>query len=86
MRSKVTVKSKFYYNGDNVILSPEDLIVKIGKITLPADAYQILPETYFNNDRKGTAQVTIQGVGSYGGTKTIRFKINARKVNNSAAG
>ncbi len=85
-KAKVTVKSKFYYNGDNVILSPEDLIVKIGKITLPADAYQILPETYFNNDRKGTAQVTIQGVGSYGGTKTIRFKINARKVNNSAAG
>ena len=85
-KAKVTVNSKFYYNGDNVILSPEDLIVKIGKITLPADAYQILPETYFNNDRKGTAQVTIQGVGSYGGTKTIRFKINARKVNNSAAG
>lgn len=85
-KAKVTVKSKFYYNGGTVTLSPEDLTVKIGKVTLPADAYQILPETYLNNDRKGTAQVTIQGVGSYGGTKTIRFKINARKVNNSAAG
>ena len=59
--------------------------MKIGKETLSTDAYQILPDTYLNNDRKGTAQVTIQGVGSYGGTKTIRFKINARKVNNFAA-
>jgi len=84
-KAKVTVKSKFYYNGDSVTLSQEDFTIKIGKNTLPADAYQILPETYLNNDRKGTAQVTIQGVGSYGGTKTIRFKINARKVNYSAA-
>ena len=84
-KAKVTVKSKFYYNGGNVILSEEDFVVKIGKKTLPTDAYEILPETYLNNDKKGTAQVTIQGVGSYGGTKTIRFKINAQKVNRSAA-
>ena len=84
-KAKVTVKSKFYYNGGNVILSKEDFVVKIGKKTLPTDAYEILPETYLNNDKKGTAQVTIQGIGSYGGTKTIRFKINAQKVNRSAA-
>ena len=84
-KAKVTAKTKFYYNGDSVTVSPEDFVVKIGKETLSTDAYQILPDTYLNNDRKGTAQVTIQGVGSYGGTKTIRFKINARKVNNFAA-
>lgn len=33
---------------------------------------------YKNNDRKGTATLTIQGIGEYGGTKTVKFIIVAK--------
>lgn len=79
-KAKVTVKTKLYYNGSSVILSPNDLTVKIGKATLSVDAYEILPETYINNKKKGTAKVTIRGTGTYGGTKTVSFKIYAQKM------
>lgn len=79
-KAKVTVRNKFYYDGSSILLSPDDLTVKIGKVTLSADDYEILPETYVNNDRKGTARVTIRGTGAYGGAKTISFKINAQKM------
>ena len=33
---------------------------------------------YSNNVKKGTATMTIRGIGSYGGTKVVKFKIGAR--------
>lgn len=77
-KAKVTVKNKIYYNGDKVTLSKDDLTVKVGKITLSADDYTIIG--YSNNHKKGTAKVTIQGIGNYGGTKTISFKILSYKM------
>ncbi|MDE7260122.1 MAG: hypothetical protein K2N77_12915, partial [Lachnospiraceae bacterium] len=35
---------------------------------------------YSNNIKKGTAKVTIHGIGTYGGTKTVSFKITAKPM------
>ena len=40
------------------------------------DGYKIVG--YQNNVNKGTAQVTLQGCGKYGGTKTVKFYIGTR--------
>ena len=40
------------------------------------DGYKIIG--YKNNVNKGTAQVTLQGCGKYGGTKTVKFYIGTR--------
>ena len=40
------------------------------------DGYKIIG--YQNNINKGTAQVTLQGCGKYGGTKTVKFYIGTR--------
>lgn len=48
------------------------------KVPLAADDYEIV--SYSNNVKKGTATVIIKGVGNYGGTKKITFKIKSKKV------
>ena len=35
---------------------------------------------YSNNVKKGTAKLTIHGIGEYGGSKTVSFKINAKPM------
>ena len=35
-------------------------------------------ESYSNNFNKGSAKVTFRGIGDYGGSKTVSFKIIAR--------
>ena len=40
------------------------------------DGYKIIG--YKNNVNKGTALVTLQGCGKYGGTKTVKFYIGTR--------
>lgn len=42
--------------------------------------YEIVPDSYTANDKKGTAKVTVRGKGNYGGTKVISFKIVAKSV------
>ena len=34
---------------------------------------------YANNIKKGTAKVTVRGVNSYSGTKTVSFKIGSKR-------
>ena len=36
--------------------------------------------SYSNNINKGTAKVTFRGIGEYGGTKTVTFKIGQRNI------
>jgi len=36
--------------------------------------------SYEDNVKKGTARVTIAGKGSYGGTKTVKFRIMSKKM------
>ena len=89
--SKVSVKVKPQkYTGKPVTLTEEDLTVTLkvkngkktetvtldlvpGKAETKQSGYQIV--SYQNNTKKGTAQVTIRGVGDYGGTKTVKFTI-----------
>lgn len=47
--------------------------VKIGSVTLQQNVDYNL--TYHNNIDPGTASITITGIGSYGGSKTVTFKI-----------
>ena len=46
--------------------------------------FEIVEGSYKNNVAKGTASVTIRGIsengGLYGGTKTIKFKIGKRTL------
>ena len=40
--------------------------------------YEIVPGSYKNNVKKGTAGVAIRGVDNYGGTKTVKFSSGAK--------
>lgn len=74
--SKATVKvvNKLYYNnGVPVELTKDDLSVVVNKQPLQKTDYEIVG--YKNNKVKGTASVTIKGLGNYGGTKTVNYKI-----------
>lgn len=51
-----------------------------GSAIKEAPDYEILEDSYVNNVRKGTASVKVRGLGDYGGTKTVKFKIQAKKM------
>lgn len=78
-KAKATVNHKHYFTGSKVTLNETDLTVTVGGVVLSKNDYEILPDTYVNNHKKGTAKVTIQGTGEYGGTKVVSFKIYERK-------
>lgn len=70
------------YTGQPITLKKEDIVVKVkGK---PVDEnqeqsqWEIIPGSYKNNTKKGTASVTIRGVDNYGGEKTVKFTIKAK--------
>ena len=42
--------------------------------------FEVVPGSYVKNINKGTAKVTFQGIGEYGGTKTVSFKIGQRSI------
>ncbi|MBR5577878.1 MAG: family 20 glycosylhydrolase, partial [Lachnospiraceae bacterium] len=80
--SKATVKiADKDYIGDKVFLTNDDITIKIknNSATLVKDQdYEIVD--YTNNVKKGTAKVTLQGKGVFGGTKTVTFKIVQRDL------
>ena len=76
--ARITIVNPKYYNGDPIVLSKADLKVSIGKITLNSEDYEIV--SYSNNVSKGTAKVTIRGIGKYAGTKTFNLSIQAQKL------
>ena len=78
-KAKVTLNHKQYFTGSSVTLAPEDLTVTVGGAVLSKNDYEILPDSYVNNYKKGTAKVTLRGRGEYGGTKVVSFKIYERK-------
>ena len=84
-KAKITVQNPaqnntnlFPYTGQAIRLDKSNLIVKVGKEVLSEDQYEILEDTYKNNVGKGTASVQIKGVGNYGGTATVKFKIGTK--------
>lgn len=80
---KITVGEQ-QYTGDPVILKESDFTFqqKVGGRWTPVEMtgkdFEII--SYSNNTKKGTAKVTIHGLGEYGGTKTVTFKIKARPM------
>lgn len=71
------------YTGKPITLDPSTLIVmmKKTKLNLYDDITKegdFVVKSYSNNTKVGTATITLQGVGNYGGTKTVKFKINAK--------
>ncbi|WP_027216597.1 InlB B-repeat-containing protein [Butyrivibrio fibrisolvens] len=68
-----------YYTGDEVRPDKSQIEVKLGGVILSAEDYEIV--SYENNVSKGTAKLTIKGVGDYGGTKTVSFTIAAKTMN-----
>lgn len=79
-KAKISISPQTY-TGKAVTLNKDSVTVKIGKDTLTFGTdYEIVENSYANNVKKGTASVTIVGKGNYGGTKTVKFKIKARKL------
>ncbi len=80
-KAKITVTPQ-QYTGEAIKPEAADIKVTIkvnGQIrTLKNSEYEIVG--YTNNVKKGTAKITIHGLGEYGGTKTGTFKITARKM------
>lgn len=79
---KVVINDK-QFTGNEVKLDESDIKVTIGKdkrsLTL-GDDYEIVEGSYVNNISKGTASVTIKGIGEYYGTKVVKFKIGAKQL------
>ena len=77
-KAKVKIGAK-EYTGYPVYLEEKEITVKVGSDTLvPVQDYRIVENSYRNNIKKGTAQVTIEGVGNYGGTYTAKFAIKSK--------
>ena len=92
-KASVSVKPQDYNGGYEPVtipLSDEFFTVKLGgkqlklvpdPATTPGeDGFAVLEDTYRNNTKCGTASVTICGVGAYGGTKVVKFKIDPMKI------
>lgn len=78
--AKVSVENQTY-TGKAITITKDDIkSIKIGKTALTADDYEIVPNSYKNNIKKGTASVSIRGLGNYGGEKSITFKIKAKSL------
>ncbi|MDE6363592.1 MAG: FIVAR domain-containing protein, partial [Lachnospiraceae bacterium] len=80
-KAKINIEPQ-QYTGQEITLEQKDLEVTIWENgtpkTLKEDEYEIVG--YTKNIKKGTAKVTIHGLGEYGGTKTGKFKIIAKKM------
>lgn len=73
--AKVTVPTQTY-TGKAIELSPSQITVVLKGQTLTSSDYEIVG--YSNNINKGTAKVVLRGLGDYGGTKTVTFKIKGK--------
>lgn len=75
--AKVTIPVQTY-TGKAVTLKTSDIQVEMNGAPLKDTEYEIVG--YSRNINRGTAKVTIHGLGNYGGTKTVSFKIKSRKL------
>lgn len=79
-RAKVTIPAQTY-TGKAVTLDKTDekqLLVKVNGKRVEPDQFEIVPGSYTNNVKKGTASVTLKGMDNYGGTKKVNFRIKAK--------
>lgn len=77
-KAAVKIDAK-YYTGSPVVLSKDDITsISIGKTPLEKTDFEIIG--YNNNTSKGTATVTLRGVGNYGGIKNVNFTIGTKTM------
>ncbi len=76
-KAKVAIPAQCY-TGKEIRLDPSDIKVTLNKEQLHNGDFEIV--SYSNNIEQGTATVTLQGIGAYGGTKTVTFKIEKRNM------
>ena len=74
------------FNGHEVTLSMEVMtgVIYTGSKSAPkylVPGVDFVVESYQKNTKAGTAKVTFRGIGEYGGTKTMSFKITAKNGN-----
>ncbi len=77
---KVTIKTQTY-TGKPIELTANDITIKPGIFTPELEMgvdYKIVPNSYVNNVKKGTASVVIRGIGNYGGTRKVNFTIKQK--------
>ena len=70
-----------YSDGEAVVpLKADNLIVYKGKVDnkLSSSDYEIVSIT--NNKQVGNATLVIRGKGDFGGTKTVKIKINKKSL------
>ena len=73
---KVDVSNAQIYAKEGVTPTKEDLVVTYKNNPVDLTKYDIV--SYAKNDQKGTATLVIKGNEEFGGTKTVKFKIEAR--------
>lgn len=76
-KAKVTVPTQTY-TGKAIEPTEKEISVLMNGMPVSAEEYEII--SYTNNINKGTAKLTIQGKGNYGGTKTVSFKIKGKSM------
>lgn len=76
-KAKVTVPTQTY-TGKAIEPKGKDISVLMNGMPVSSEEYEII--SYTNNINKGTAKLTIQGKGNYGGTKTVSFKIKGKSM------
>jgi len=84
---KITIAEQ-QYTGNAVTLEGKQVFTfkqkvngKWEDVTLTeGEDFEIVKGSYVNNIKKGTAKVTVHGLGGYGGTKTVTFKIKAKPM------
>ena len=86
-KARITIKPQVY-TGKAVTISKADITkveIKVNGSYMPLEDsdYEIVEGSYKNNIKKGTAKVTIKGVGVYGGTKEATFKIQSKDVDDT---
>lgn len=74
-----TVTGDYYYNG----LRQEPGIADIKGTGLSSNVIEIIG--YGKNIKPGKGTVTLHGLGEYGGTAAVKFRIKARSINKGAA-
>lgn len=73
------VSGTHVYDGSPVTLDKSEIVItdkKSNNHKLTANEFEIIG--YTNNYRAGTAKVEVRGLGKYGGTKIINFKISKK--------
>ncbi len=76
-KAKVTVPQQTY-TGKAIEPKASDITVTLSGMVLSPNDFTVVG--YSNNINKGTAKLTIQGNGNYGGTKTVTFKIKGKSL------